>query len=196
MSRKQVLLTAVAFGFLLGITVFGVQNAFSADKSSIFDWKHRTQLSANGGFVSFASDALVARTYGVGIGGAITYSLTSWADAVPPLDVYATFDHVFPLPGHGEQVNLARVQANLHVYPGPEDIPGRFSVFVNTGPVWKGETTIKDMQGWAIGTTGTWRFVKPLVGAVRYEHVFAQDALGIAADYDMLKVVVNAGWVF
>jgi hypothetical protein len=183
------LLVAVVLAFAVG------RCTAATAPTSIWNWQDRSAVSANAGYLVLNQTGETDRWWGADLGIAGTYSLTapSLVKWEPRFALYAMYDHGFPLTSGHAQNNQINLGANLGVYPGPSDQPGKLNLFLGGGAIWYGIHTIREFEGWDVHVTGTWDFAKPLVGFAKYAHDFRQQAVaGVSpADKDQIKVGLN-----
>ena len=170
---------------LLAVLLLLAVPALAQDKTSVWDWSHRTQLSLNGGWLGFkpyGSD--VQAWQGADVAFSAAYSLHERVSA------YAVFEHGFPVNSEDGHRNIARLGANFRAYPAPGVVGDRYGLFLGAGPGWFGGNSVKDNEGFEAHVTGTASLSPRINLAAMYAHSFANDG-----DFDFYRVAL-VGRVF
>lgn len=108
----------------------------------------------------------------------------------PSFALAGNFDHGFPTSG-GQHINIARVSGQLRVYPALGEDASKDGLFLQAGPMWIGESSLRDWSGLNTQITYSHSFTAHVFGYAAYAHGFgwASDS----GDRDFARIGLGAG---
>lgn len=145
----------------------------------------RWSLSASSGWLGFQNYGGGTVWQGVDLAPAVTFS------AHQSLALAANFAHGVPLKSGDGHRSIARVQAQLRLYPPLGVDPGPVGLFASAGPSWMGSKSLREWSGLNTQLTATRALSHNLVGFAMYAHGFGWDAA--QGDRDFFRIGLNAG---
>lgn len=146
----------------------------------------RWSISGSSGWLGFKDYGSGGTGWqGVDFAPAITFS------AHQSLALAANFSHGIPFDKDRPHVNIARLQAQLRLYPPIGAPDAKASLFVSAGPAWMGDKNLREWSGLNTQLAAAHSFSDHLSGFAMYAHAFGWDAA--SGDRDFFRVGLNLG---
>ena len=155
-----------------------------ADKFGMAD-PSRWSLSASSGWLGFQNYGGGTAWQGVDIAPAVTFS------AHQSLALTGNIAHGIPFNSENGHRTIARVQAQLRLYPPLGVLAGPVGLFASAGPSWMGEKSLREWSGLNTQLSATRAVAHHLVLFGMYSHGFAWDAA--QGDRDFFRIGLDAG---